>query len=86
MSEDRVVCLFCKKTFKNEANIITHHNKFHSILNVNNDNENDDIMYSSYNENINMDKVSLKCSLCEKNNHTYASVKTLNNHIKKYPK
>jgi hypothetical protein len=60
MSEERVVCLFCKKTFKNEANRITHHNKFHSILNVNYENDNDDIMYSSYNENINMDKVLLK--------------------------
>ena len=39
MSEERLACLFCKKTFKNEANRITHHNKFHSILNVNNEND-----------------------------------------------
>ena len=84
MSDDRVKCLVCNKSFKNEANRITHHNKFHDIVNVNNENSNDDVMYSSYNENINTDKVIPKCLLCEKKNHTYANVKTLNNHIKKY--
>ena len=97
MSVERVLCMICKKSFKNELNRITHHNKYHNAtifstenkdvnINVNIDDNNiiDDIMYSSYNENLERDKDVLKCSKCKKNNHIYANIYTLNNHIKKY--
>ena len=93
MSGERVLCMICKKSFKNELNRITHHNNYHNAtifstenkdVNIDDNNIIDDIMYSSYNENLERDKDVLKCSLCKKNNHVYANVNTLNTHIKKY--
>jgi hypothetical protein len=94
MSLTRFKCLIssCKKHFINVKNRDYHMNKFHhdsylDIVNITSENVNDDIMYSSYIENIKPVQSVLKCSICEnenkKNNYMYKNVNNLHTHIKK---
>jgi hypothetical protein len=95
MSLARFKCLAesCKKDFISVKNRDNHMNKYHNdtllnIVNTMSENANDDIMYSSYLENVEPVQTVLKCSICtnenKKNSYKYKNVNTLNTHIKKH--
>ena len=71
MSVARFKCLAksCKKDFISVKTRDNHMNKYHNdtplnIVNTMSENANDDIMYSSYLDNVEPVQTVLKCSIC----------------------